>query len=88
MADPIAKAERAKIKDIRQGKGQKENLRSRSKKYKPYALFYMRRRPIFNYGKKWRKWNTYRNQDEILKAIKDINRKHPEIYFLKWEFLS
>jgi hypothetical protein len=84
MSDPVAKAERAKAKTIRQGGiDQKENLRSRSKKEKPFVVLYKWVKPVLpGWNDVWRTMGKYRTRQEAEKAMRDCERKYPGWYIM------
>lgn len=89
--NPLHKAERSKIKTIRQGGiDQRENTRARSKKAKPYTVYY---KFIWPDGPGWRppwadSWHVkghYRTQGVAETVIGNMNRKYLGRYKFRWE---
>ena len=82
MSDPIAKAERSKVKDIRQGGiQQREYLRPVSKKDKPIIVEFRwkqeKHRLYFPESMKtWRKFGNYRTLEIANKVMAEQERKH------------
>lgn len=85
MSNPIAKAERSKAKDLRQGITQQKERFSRSKKTRPVAIMAKLVKPIWAIrdGKEWYRFGSYRTAEEAEKVIADCHRKYPGFYEFK-----